>query len=69
MAQFYGVKTVGSNLINAGVDMLTKDCAVVLLVYGDTAYYGMFGFKEEIGHSFVTPYTLQYLFGWIDDVE
>ena len=50
---------VGSNLINAGIDMLTKDGVGVLLVYGDPAYYGKFGFKEEIGHSFVPPYTLQ----------
>ena len=55
---------VGSNLIKSGIDMLTKDGADVLLVYGDPAYYGRFGFKEEIGHSFVPPYTLQYPFGW-----
>jgi len=55
---------VGSNLINAGIEMLTKDGVGVLLVYGDPAYYGRFGFKEEIGHSFVPPYTLQYPFGW-----
>ena len=55
---------VGSNLINAGIDMLTKDGAGVLLVYGDPAYYGRFGFKEEIGHSFLLPYPLQYPFGW-----
>jgi putative acetyltransferase len=55
---------VGSNLINAGIDMLTKDGVGVLLVYGDPAYYGRFGFKEEIGHSFLPPYTLQYPFGW-----
>jgi len=55
---------VGSNLINAGIDLLTKDGVGVLLVYGDPAYYGRFGFKEEIGHSFVPPYTLQYPFGW-----
>ena len=55
---------VGSNLIKSGIDMLTKDGAGVLLVYGDPAYYGRFGFREEIGHSFVPPYTLQYPFGW-----
>ena len=57
-------KGVGSNLINAGIDMLTKDGVGVLLVYGDPAYYGRFGFREEIGRSFVPPYTLQYPFGW-----
>ena len=55
---------VGSNLINAGIEMLTKDGVGVLMVYGDPAYYGRFGFKEEIGRSFVPPYTLQYPFGW-----
>ena len=55
---------IGSNLINAGIDMLTRDGADVLLVYGDPAYYGRFGFREEIGHSFVPPYALQYPFGW-----
>src|SRR6056300_943211 len=34
---------VGSNLIKSGIDMLTKDDANVLLVYGDPAYYGRFG--------------------------
>ena len=55
---------VGSNLINAGIDLLTKDGAGVLLVYGDPAYYGRFGFKEEIGQSFVPLYRLQFPFGW-----
>jgi len=55
---------VGSNLINAGIDMLTKEGAGVLLVYGDPAYYGRFGFNEGIGRSFVPPYPLQYPFGW-----
>ena len=36
---------IGSNLINDGIDMLTKDGAAVLLVYGDPNYYGRFGSK------------------------
>ena len=56
---------VGSNLIKSGIDMITKDGVGVLLVYGDPAYYGRFGFNEEIGRSFVPPYTLQFPFGWI----
>ena len=55
---------VGSNLIKSGIDMLTKNGIGVLLVYGDPAYYGRFGFKEEIGRWFVPPYTLQFPFGW-----
>ena len=55
---------VGSSLINFGIDMLTKEGVGVLLVYGDPEYYGRFGFKEEIGRSFVPPYPLEYPFGW-----
>jgi putative acetyltransferase len=57
-------KGVGSNLIKFGIDMLAQDGIEVLLVYGDPAYYGRFGFKEEIGRWFVPPYTLQYPSGW-----
>ena len=56
---------VGSNLIQSGIDMLTKEGAGVLLVYGDPDYYGRFGFEEEIGHAFVPPYPLAYPFGWM----
>ncbi len=55
---------VGSNLIKWGIDMLTKEGAGVLLVYGDPAYYGRFGFREEVGRSFVPPYQLEHPFGW-----
>ena len=56
---------VGSNLIKSGIDLLTEEGAGILLVYGDPSYYRRFGFKEEIGHAFVPPYTLQYPFGWL----
>ena len=55
---------VGSNLINSGIDLLTKEGADALLVYGDPSYYERFGFKEEVGRSFVPPYPLQYPVGW-----
>ena len=51
---------LGLNLIQSGIDMLTKDGAGFPLVYGDPDYYGRFGFKEEIGRLFVTPYPLKY---------
>ena len=44
--------------------MLTENGVDVLLVYGDLACYGQFGFKEKIGGLFVPPYPLQYPFGW-----
>jgi putative acetyltransferase len=56
---------VGSRLISSGVDMLSADGVDVLLVYGDPEYYGRFGFREEIGRSFVPPYPLAYPFGWL----
>jgi putative acetyltransferase len=55
---------VGSKLVNRGMDMLTRDGVGVLLVYGDPDYYGRFGFKEDVGHSFVPPYPLEHPFGW-----
>ena len=55
---------VGSNLFNSGIDMLAKDDVGVLLVYGDPDYYGRFGFREDIGRSFIPPYPLQYPFCW-----
>ena len=55
---------VGSNLIKSGREMLTKSGVDIILVYGDPAYYGQFGFKEKIGRLFVPPYPLQYPFGW-----
>ena len=57
-------KWIGSNLIKSGIDMLTENGVGVVLVYGDPDYYGRFGFKAEIGLSFVPPYSLQYPFGW-----
>jgi len=55
---------IGSNLIKSGIDILTKDGAGVLLVYGDPNNYGRFGFIEEIGRMFIPPYSLDYPFGW-----
>jgi len=60
----YQSQGVGTALINAGMDMLTKDGVGILLVYGDPDYYQKFGFKEEIGRLFVPPYPLQYPVGW-----
>jgi putative acetyltransferase len=56
---------VGSRLIKSGIDMLSADGVDVLLVYGDSEYYGRFGFMEDIGRSFVPPYPLEYPFGWL----
>ena len=55
---------IGSSLIKSGINILTQDGAGVLLVYGDPAFYGRFGFNEEIGRTFTPPYPLEYPFGW-----
>ena len=57
-------KGIGSNLIKSRIDMLTENGVGAILVYGDPDYYRRFGFKAEIGLSFVPPYSLQYPFGW-----
>ena len=64
VSQEHQKQGVGSNLIQSGIDMLTKEGVGVLLVYGDPDYYGRFGFEEEIGHAFVPPYPLAILDGW-----
>jgi putative acetyltransferase len=58
-------KGIGSNLIKSGIDMLTENGVGAILVYGDPDYYRRFGFKAEIGLSFVPPYSLQYPSGWM----
>ena len=55
---------IGSSLIKSGIDILTQDGAGVLLVYGDPAFYGRFGFNEKIGRTFTPPYPMEYPFGW-----
>ena len=58
-------KGVGTALINRGTEALSNDGVNILLVYGDPAYYGRFGFQPEIARLFVPPYPLKYPFGWL----
>ena len=55
---------VGSQLVQRGIDVLTKEGGDVLLVYGEPAYYRRFGFLEKTGRAFMPPYPLAYPFGW-----
>ena len=57
-------KGIGSKLINEGKRILAEQKIDAVLVYGDPAYYGKFGFSEEIGRQFIPPYTIAYPFGW-----
>ena len=55
---------IGTLLIQEGLRWLKeKDCPAVL-VYGDPAYYGRFGFKADLAKAFLPPFPLQYESGW-----
>jgi putative acetyltransferase len=55
---------VGSALVQAGFERLRADGVTTVLVLGDPAYYGRFGF--EAGHDIAAPYDLPpaYVAGW-----
>ncbi len=57
-------KGVGAALVEAGLQHVARLGLRVLLVYGDPAYYGRFGFSQERAASFIPPYKLRYPFGW-----
>lgn len=56
---------IGSKLVDTGNRALAEDGCEFLLVYGDPDYYGRFGFKDDIGRSFIPPYPLAYPYGWL----
>jgi hypothetical protein len=55
---------IGSALVQAGFERLRADGVTTVLVLGDPAYYGRFGF--EAGHDIAAPYDLPpaYVAGW-----
>ena len=55
---------IGSALVEWGIERLAGCGSSVLLVYGDPAYYGRFGFSAKVAEHFVPPYPLQYPHGW-----
>lgn len=55
---------IGSQLVERGVELLSRHMANAILVYGDPKYYGRFGFSAEAALRFVAPYELTYPFGW-----
>ena len=55
---------VGSRLVEAGLKRLVEADADFVLVYGDPAYYGRFGFEADTATAFLPPYPLEYPFGW-----
>ena len=55
---------VGGRLIQEGIRCLREQSADALVVYGDPAYYGRFGFTVEAGKRYRAPYPLEMPFGW-----
>lgn len=55
---------VGTLLVETGLKQLADRGAQVVLVYGDPAYYGRFGFRADHAEAFRPPYPLQFPFGW-----
>jgi putative acetyltransferase len=55
---------IGSLLVETGKRRLSKMGADLLLVYGDPAYYGRFGFSADVAEYCVPPYELEHPFGW-----
>ncbi len=55
---------IGSRLVEQGFQALRSRGCELVFVYGDPAYYGRFGFKEEAANNYRAPHPLQYPFGW-----
>jgi putative acetyltransferase len=55
---------VGSRLVEHGISTLTAQGVHHLLVYGDPAYYGRFGFDADTATRFVPPFDLEFPSGW-----
>lgn len=61
--EFQG-RRIGSELIEAGKERLSKSGVNALFVYGDPKYYGKFGFDADSASRYLPPYELKYPFGW-----
>ena len=60
----YQKHKIGSQLIENGMERLSKMGVNVLFVYGDPEYYGKFGFSADHASGYSPPYELEYPFGW-----
>ena len=63
LPQYHG-QGVGGRLITAGMDQLKQNGVNVVLVYGDPAYYGRFGFSADAAGDYLPPHELEMPFGW-----
>ncbi|MEL6442755.1 MAG: N-acetyltransferase [Bacteroidota bacterium] len=55
---------LGSQLVETGLAHLAGRDVALVLVYGDPAYYGRFGFDATLAKEYAVPYPLAYPFGW-----
>ncbi|MBW6528838.1 N-acetyltransferase [Sphingomonas sp. RHCKR7] len=53
----YRRRGVGEALVQAGLDRLEAERAVLCFVLGDPGYYRRFGFHEDYARNFVSPYA------------
>ena len=56
---------IGSQLVREGIQRLSAMDVDILIVYGDPAYYGRFGFSAEAAVRYRPPYALEYPCGWL----
>lgn len=52
---------IGDRLIRAGLRRLGDDGVRAVIVLGDPAYYGRFGFRAELAAGFASPYAGPHL--------
>jgi len=55
---------IGSQLVEHGMQQLSARGVNVVFVYGDPKYYSRFGFSADAAQQYITPYRIQYSFGW-----
>lgn len=55
---------IARQMIEQGCDALARRGFDVLLVYGDPAFYGRFGFTRDVAEPYVPPYPLTMPEGW-----
>ena len=60
----YQKRRIGSELVESGMQQLSRMGVDILFVYGDPKYYSKFGFSVDAAECYIPPYKLQYPFGW-----
>ncbi|MCB1957636.1 MAG: N-acetyltransferase [Rhodocyclaceae bacterium] len=55
---------IGARLVEYGIQRLAQAGVGAILVYGDPAYYGRFGFRGDLAAHYGAPCALTHPFGW-----